>query len=450
MTRFPEGFVWGVAGAAYQCEGAWDADGKGRSIWDDFSHTPGRVLNGDTGDTACDSYHRFAEDIKLLRRFGVKAYRFSVNWPRILPEGTGRVNEAGLAYYERLVDSLLRADIEPWATLYHWELPSALMENGKNGWLGRGAAEALAELADVFARRMKGKIRRYMTVNEPQCVAGLGYGKGEHAPGLTLPRECQLTALYNTILAHSLAAKAVRAIDPGVLVGTVTCGDLHFPAKPTKKSIAAARRLDNVVPDDPWGWMFNHVVYLDPILKGTWGEDAPAFLKAFEASLPAGEMASLEKPDFLGINVYHGIPVEEDGTRAGWVPGSPKTAMKWPVTPEVLRYGIGHVCERYGLPVYITENGQSCNDRVFLDGAVHDADRIDYMQRYLIELHKCIGDGGDVRGYFAWSLLDNFEWAYGYDERFGLVYVDYETFRRIPKDSFHFYSKVIEENGANL
>jgi beta-glucosidase len=450
MSSFPKGFVWGAACAAYQCEGAWDADGKGRSIWDDFSHAAGKVKNGDTGDTACDSYRRFAEDIAIMKQFGIKAYRFSVNWPRILPNGTGKVNEAGLAHYEKLIDGLLAAGIEPWATLYHWELPSALCENGKNGWLDRGTPEAFAELASVFASRMKGKVRHYMTVNEPQCVAGLGYGNGEHAPGLRLPKEYQLTVMYHTILAHSLAAKTIRKIDPSVLVGTVTCGDLHYPAKPTPQCMEAAFRADGVIPGDDRGWAFNHIVYLDPILKGTWGENAPAFIRAFEAALPAGEMASLEKPDFLGVNVYHGTPVDEDGSPVQRMPGGPMTACKWPVTPEVMRCGIMHLYRRYGLPIYITENGQSCNDRVFLDGAVHDMDRIDYTQRYLAELKKGMDDGADVRGYFHWSLTDNFEWANGYDERFGLVYVDFETFERIPKDSIRWYAEVIAQNGANL
>lgn len=450
MSLFPKGFLWGVAGAAYQCEGAWDADGKGRSIWDDFCHAAGNVKNGDTGDAACDSYHRVAEDVALLARLNVQAYRFSVNWPRILPKGTGEVLEAGLAYYEKLADALLAAGIEPWATLYHWELPSALCAGGKNGWLSRETAEAFAKFAAVFARRMKGKIRRYMTVNEPQCVAGLGYGNGLHAPGLQMPREYQLTALYNTILAHSLAAKEIRAIDPAAEIGTVTCGDLHYPIHPGEKANEAAYRADCMIPDADWGWVFNHAVYLDPIFFGTWGENAPAFIRQFEAALPEGELNSLEKPDFLGVNVYHGIPVDENGAPVKKPAGFPLTACKWLVTPEVMRYGLAHIHRRYGKPVYVTENGQSCNDRVFLDGRVHDPERIDYAHRYLLELGRGIADGADIRGYFHWSFLDNFEWASGYDERFGLVYVDFHSFERIPKDSFAWYARVVCENGGNL
>lgn len=450
MSAFPKDFLWGAACAAYQCEGAWDADGKGRSIWDDFCHAPGNVKNGDTGDVACDSYHRFREDVALLREYGIKAYRFSLNWPRILPNGTGEVNEAGFAYYEKLVDSLLAADIEPWVTLYHWELPSALCENGRMGWLSRDTAEAFAEFTALFARRMKGRVKHYMTVNEPQCVAGLGYGNGEHAPGLRLPREYQLAALYNTILAHSLAIREIRKIDPAAQIGTVTCGDLHFPQTPTEKGIEAAHRADAAIPDREWGWVFNHLCYLDPIFFGTWGKSAPKFMQSFEAGLPAGEMAALAKPDFLGVNVYHGIPVDEEGAPVKKAPGFPMTANKWLFTPEVMRYGISHLFERYKTPVYIAENGQSCNDRVYLDGKVHDADRIDYIRRYLIELQKGIAEGADVRGYFHWSLLDNFEWAAGYDERFGLVYVDFNTLARIPKDSMRFFAEVVSENGANL
>lgn len=444
---FPKGFLWGAACAAFQCEGAWDADGKGPSIWDTFCHDIGKehVRNDDTGDVACDFYHRYGEDIALMKQAGLQAYRFSVSWPRVLPKGTGEVNEAGLAYYDRLIDALLNAGIEPWVTLYHWDLPSVLQEKG--GWCSRSTVDAFAEYAALLAKRFDGRVKTYMTINEPQCVVGLGYGDGVHAPGLKLSQAEQALCMHHLVLAHGAASGALRKNSSIPLqIGAVPCGRLCYPLTDTPKARQAAYDASFRLSQDDWTFTFN--VYMDAVVHHTYGENAPAVLRELERT--ERDWALVEKPDFLGVNVYQGDAVNEDGSRAGYCPGYPVTALKWRVTPEVMRYGMLNLYRRYGLPIYITENGQSCNDRVFLDGKVHDPDRIDYLHRYLLELKKAIDEGADIRGYLQWSFLDNFEWAYGYDERFGCVYVDYATQQRILKDSAHWYAQVISSNGAML
>ncbi len=449
MSEFPKSFVWGAACAAYQCEGAWNADGKGSSIWDDFCHDSGKghVVNDDTGDTACDSYHRYPEDIALMKQIGIKVYRFSINWPRVIPDGTGPVNQAGLCYYDRLIDMLLENGIEPWVTLYHWDLPSALQEKG--GWLNRATVDAFREYAEDIGKRFNGRVKHYMTVNEPQCVAMLGYGNGEHAPGLKLSRDEVLTCFHHLALAHGVAAKALRETSPEpVEIGAVMTGRLCYTETDNAEGREAAYKASFRLSEDDWMFTFN--IGMDPIMFHSYGENAPQFIRDFEAAVPQDDWVLIEKPDFLAVNIYNGSQVGQDGKRIKCYPGFPLTACKWPVTPEVMHSGMSHLYRRYGLPIYITENGQSCNDRVFLDGKVHDPDRIDFLNRYLLALKKAIDEGVPVKGYLHWSLLDNFEWAEGYDERFGLVYVDFETQRRILKDSAGWFSKVIRTNGAIL
>jgi beta-galactosidase len=448
MSAFPRGFTWGVACAAYQCEGAWDEDGKGRSIWDDFCHDTGKghAKNDDHGDIACDSYHRYSDDISLMKRIGVQAYRFSICWPRVMPEGAGRINQAGLDYYDRLIDTLLKNGIEPWVTLYHWDLPSALQEKG--GWTNRATVDAFREYAQVIGKRFNGKIKNYITVNEPQCVVKLGYATGEHAPGLRVSGG-ELAACYHHLaLAHGVGAKALRESSGGPLnIGVAVCGHLQYPEtdSPAGRDAAykASFRLDN---DD---WIFSFNIFMDPVMFHRYPDDAPQFVKEFASGIPESEWDMIEKPDFLGVNVYNGIMIDAD-EKPVRRPGKPLTAFKWAVSPEVMHYGVLNLYKRYGLPICITENGQSGNDRVFLDGKVHDPDRIDFLHRYLAELKKAMDEGVPVTGYMHWSLLDNFEWAQGYDERFGLVYVDYATQRRILKDSAFWYAKVIKTNGKML
>lgn len=445
MKQFPENFLWGVACASYQCEGAWDADGKGPNIWDDFSHAPGHVKNGDTGDTACDSYHRYTEDVALMKAHGIRAYRFSVSWARVIPDGDGEINEAGLAFYDRLIDELIANGLEPLVTLYHWDLPSALQRKG--GWLNRDIVETFGRYAAVLAERFRGRVHTYMTVNEPQCVTALGYGTGTHAPGLKMEEE-DLARIYHILaLSHSEAYRRIKAVDPDARVGCANCGKLCYPVNDTPENIDAAYRASFDLSE---GWVFTQNIFLDSLVLRRYDESAPAAVKRFAATIPASDWEKMETPDFIGLNVYQGTPVDESGRPVPVGAGRPLTACKWNITPEIMRWGPANLYRRYALPLYITENGLSCNDKVYLDGKVHDADRIDFLHRYLMELHAAVEDGVPVLGYLQWSFLDNFEWAEGYGERFGIIYVDFATFRRIPKDSAVWYKGVIESNGAAL
>jgi len=444
---FPKGFIWGAASAAYQTEGAWNADGKGENIWDDFCRTQGSIQNGDTGNTACDGYHRYGQDVHFLKAMNLSAYRFSINWPRILPEGRGSVNEKGLAYYDALVDTLLENGIIPCVTLYHWELPLALQKQG--GWLNRETAEAFAEFASVIAKHFNGRVRNYFTLNEPQCFIALGYAQGLHAPGLMLPVHEQLACMHNTLLAHGLSVQALHeGSSAPIKAGLVSTGRLCYPAEDTPENKAAAKEATFALHEDDW--LFTHHWCLDAAVFGRYPKDAPPSLRKFDESVPAGDWDIIKKNvDFIGVNIYNGRPVDRMGRDVPACPGFPRTAMKWPVTPEVMRYGPIWLHERYGLPLYIAENGQSCNDRIFLDGGVHDPDRIDFLRRYLRELKKAAQEV-PLLGYFHWSLTDNFEWHQGYNERFGLIYVDYPTQRRIPKDSAYWYANTAKTNGEDI
>lgn len=441
---FPKGFVWGAASASYQIEGACDEDGKGPSIWDEFCRREGAVKNGDTGDIACDAYHRFAEDVELLCGMGLRAYRFSISWPRILPEGRGEVNPAGFLYYDRLVDLLLEKGIEPYITLYHWDLPLALEKEG--GWLVRSTAEAFAEYASIVAKHFDGRVKNYFTLNEPQCTMLLGYSAGQHAPGKTLPLGECLSGIHNLLLAHGYAVRAIRSNSSApVSIGIASTGKLCYPEKDTAENIDAARRASFYA--ETGDVLFSHSWVLDPVLFGHYPSEADPELAAFASRIPPADMDAICQPiDYLGLNIYNGTEVDGEGRKTKKYPGFPRTSLKWAVTPEVLRYGPRWISERYRLPVYITENGQACNDRIFLDGKIHDPDRIDYLARYLGELEKSIDEGVPVRGYFHWSLTDNFEWHNGYDERFGLVYVDFRTCERIRKDSSYWFADFAAAN----
>ncbi len=443
--KFPDDFIWGVASSSYQIEGAACEGGKGLSIWDNFCKIPGKIAGGHRGDIACDAYHRFEQDIALMASLGIKNYRFSISWPRILPLGKGEINAAGLAYYDALVDCCLAHGIEPWPTLYHWDLPAAL----EGGWENRACAQAFADYAGIVAEHFKGRVRHYFTLNEPQCAVALGYESGTHAPGKTLPPDGVFKCWCNMLVANGLAVRKIRQADPDALLGLASTGDICYPE--TEADIEGARALG--FGDSP-RWNFSHHWLLDPIILGRFPDTDNAELAALARAVPAEDMATIRVDmDTLGINLYHGHAVgSRDGrpVQTRKYEGFPRTALKWPVTPEALGWGPRFLWERYGLPMYITENGQACNDRIFLDGKVHDPDRIDYLQRYLLELRAAVADGIPVRGYFHWSFSDNFEWSSGYDERFGLVYIDYPSQRRIPKDSAQWYSRVIRENGANL
>lgn len=448
--KFCSDFVWGAATAAYQIEGGAADGGRTPSIWDTFSHTPGKTANGETGDVASDSYHRFKEDVAIMRSMHLKAYRFSVSWSRVAVDGADRWNPEGFAYYDALVDELLANGITPYLTLYHWDLPQALQNKG--GWLNEDTARAFAVYAAKLGEHFKGRVKYWFTLNEPACVVGLGYGNGLHAPGLKLNLQEQFLCWQNLVYAHCLAEEALHKADPANVVGLASTGRLCYPVEETPQDLDAARALTFSCPDDDW--TFTHQMMLDPLVLGRGPNDCGPQLAACIARVPEHITAALplSKPDVIGLNIYNAAPVRM-GTAGpeycrrptGW----PRTALGWPVEPESLNWGVRLVYERYRTPLYITENGLSCCDRVFLDGKVHDPQRIDFMTRYLSCLHQAISQGADVRGYFHWSLLDNYEWHSGYNERFGLVYVDYPTGTRIPKDSADWYGTLARTGELN-
>ena len=444
---FPADFLWGAACAAYQCEGAWNEDGKGLNIWDEFTHVPGHIKNDDTGDVACDCYHRWREDVALMKQCRLQAYRFSISWARILPDGDGEVNEKGFAFYDHLVDEMIQNGIEPMITLYHWDLPSALQLRG--GWLNPEIEKWFGRYARIIGEHFKGRVTKYMTINEPQCITALGYGAGVMAPGLQLPEE-QLARIYHHIcLCHSEAQRQLKqACGADTQVGIVPCGKLCFPQQDTEQGRAAAYDATFRLGEKDWVFTFN--IVLDSLVNRCYDASAPDAVRRFAAAIPSCEWERMEKPDFIGINVYRGDMVDAEGKPVPLYPGHPRTACKWQITPEVMHYGPLNLYKRYHLPLYITENGVSCNDVIFLDGRVHDPERIDFLARYIAELGKALDEGVPVKGYLQWSFLDNFEWGSGYNERFGIVYVDYRTQQRIPKDSARWYADLIAANGNNL
>ena len=452
---FRKDFVWGAATASYQVEGAAYEDGKGLNIWDVFCKEDGHVYEHHTGDVACDQYHRYKEDVAIMKELGLKAYRFSVNWARILPEGIGKVNEKGLAYYDNLVNCLIENGIEPYMTLYHWDLPYALHQRG--GWLNPQSPEWFYEYAKLMAAHFSDRVSHFFTFNEPQCTVGLGYVTGEHAPGLKVGPYDYFSIWHNVLKAHGRGVQAIReaAVRP-VEIGMAPCGALYYPATDSKEDIEAARKANFSLPEaDIRAVSWDVAFCADPVFLGQYPED---IMKSFGQYFPKNAEKDLElisQPlDFYGQNMYNAVPVraDENGNpvRVDRYQGFPKTAIQWPVTPEVLYWAPKFLYERYQKPFYVTENGMSSHDWVSLDGKVHDASRVDFMHRYLREFKKAAADGVDLRGYFAWSLMDNFEWAYGYSERFGMVYVDYQTQKRTVKDSGLFYKNVIASNGEIL
>ena len=441
-AAFPAGFAWGAATASYQIEGAWDEDGKGESVWDRFSHTPGKVLNGDTGDVACDHYHRWREDVTLMRDLGLNAYRFSIAWPRILPGGVGRVNPPGLDFYSRLTDALLEAGIEPFATLYHWDLPQALQDRG--GWPERSVIEAFAEYAEIVSRRLGDRIQAWTTLNEPWVNAFIGYQVGRHAPGETdLGRA--LAAAHHMLLAHAAAVPVLRANAPGARVGIVLNLTPQHPASPSQADRQAATWMDGYI--NRW--------FLDPLT----GREYPADMvesMPVEAFVQPGDMQAIARPlDFVGVNYYTRnivrsdvVPESENAPRAVFPVGE-MTEMDWEVYPEGLLQTLGRLHFEYGFPaLYVTENGAAFRDEVGPDGHVEDSTRREYFQRHLAMVGRAVEIGVPVKGYFAWSLLDNFEWGFGYSKRFGLVHVDFETGRRTLKSSGRWYRQWILSHGS--
>jgi beta-glucosidase len=450
-VRFPDGFVWGAATASYQIEGAVNEDGRGPSIWDTFSRAPGRVHAGHTGDVACDHYHRYVEDVALMADLGLASYRFSVAWPRVQPDGTGPVNLRGLDFYDRLTDELIGKGIDPVVTLYHWDLPQSLQDRG--GWTVRETAEAFAEYAQIVHARLGDRVRTWTTLNEPWCSAYLGYGNGVHAPGIQDPASA-FKAVHHLLLGHGLAARALRSAGAQTLSITLnpTAVAPLDPANPN--DVDAARIVDGV----------GNRIFLDPLLRGAYPDDVREIMARFgELSyIREGDEAIINAPiDMLGVNFYQPTYVsakpgepsspENPGTEgiAFRAPVGPVTDMNWQIEPAGLTRLLERIHRDYpGLPMLITENGAAYPDGPSAEtGEVHDTNRIDYLDGHLRACHDAISRGVDLRGYFVWSLMDNFEWSEGYAKRFGIVHVDYTTQSRLPKDSARWYSGVIGRNG---
>jgi beta-glucosidase len=448
---FRPDFTWGAATAAYQIEGAWNEDGKGPSIWDTFSHSPGKVFGDHTGDVACDHYHRYEEDAGLMADIGLKAYRFSTSWPRIMPAGTGAVNDKGLDFYSRLVDALLAKGITPWLTLFHWDLPQALHLRG--GWMNPDMPKHFADYTRAVAERLGDRVRHWMTFNEPQCFLGISLWRTLHAPGIKLPMSDVLQAWHHALLAHGLSVQQLRATcraEP--VIGCAPTNVVPIPASAAAADVEVARRdFFKGYDGDLWtlGW------WSDPMILGSYPADGLAgYGKAVPAHTDA-EMRTIAQPlDFFGVNLYFGHTVKAgpDGAlvRVDREPGHALSRNGWPITPDALYWGPKFLWERYKAPIVITENGYSGSDWVMSDGAVHDPQRVDQVRRYLRAFKRAAAEGVDAMGYFYWSLIDNFEWNEGYKERFGLIHVDYATQRRTLKDSAHWYAGVIAANGANL
>jgi beta-glucosidase len=455
---FPKEFAWGCTTASYQIEGAWDADGKGLSIWDEFSHTPGKIFDGTTGDVACDHYHRFREDVALLKKLGMKAYRFSVSWPRLLPKGTGEVNEAGVKFYSELIDALLEAGITPYMTLYHWDLPLALQEKG--GWCNREIVDWFTEFTGLIADRFGDRVKHYITINEISVFIK-GLINGAHAPGLLMTPDYYVKAYHNILLAHGTAVQLLRQRVENAQIGV---GPALLPYMPqSEKDLPACRNTMFAVKRTINGKPINAIVdfinvpsmLLDPVVFGKYPEDGLEIIEKYLPECWQEDLKQIHQPiDFIGFNCYQGrfaCDNGDGGIRIAEQPaGHARTAINWPVNPECIYWTARYLYERYKLPLIVTENGISTHDWVSLDGKVHDPNRIDYLNRHLLQLEKAIDEGVDVRGYFQWSFMDNYEWARGYYDRFGLVYVDYTTQERIVKDSGWWYQKVIATNGEEL
>ncbi|MBA3471308.1 MAG: beta-glucosidase [Herpetosiphonaceae bacterium] len=449
LSRFPTDFLWGAATSSYQIEGAWNEDGRGESIWDRFSRQPGAIKDGSNGDVACDHYHRWRDDIAIMKQLGLQVYRFSIAWPRILPNGRGAVNQKGLKFYSDLVDELLANDIVPFATLYHWDLPQTLQDEG--GWAVRSTAEAFVEYVDVVTSALGGRVKQWITHNEPWCASILGYQNGEHAPGLQ-DWPSALAASHHLLLSHGWAVDVIRRNSPGAQVGITLNLTPAEPASSSQHDQEATRHFDG---------FFNRW-FLDPIYGRGYPADmvadyaAAGRLPGGMAFVQAGDLETIAAAtDFLGINYYSRavlrnsqVPEADNEPRSVFqAPENEWTEMGWEVYADGLYQLLIRVQADYNpANIYITENGASYSDGPNGDGKVHDHRRIQYLHDHLVACERAIQAGVKLGGYFAWSLMDNFEWGWGYKQRFGMVWVDYETQQRVPKESAHWYSRVIAHN----
>jgi beta-glucosidase len=441
---FPQGFLWGSATASYQVEGAVNEDGRGPSIWDTFSHTPGKTNEGDTGDVADDHYHRYKEDIALMKAMGLQTYRFSVAWPRIFPQGTGTPNPKGIDFYNRVVDELLTANIQPYCTLFHWDLPQALEDKG--GWQSRDTSEAFANYAGYVAQHLSDRVKHFMTLNEMKSFVDIGYRDGRHAPGLQLPIDKVNQVRHHAVLAHGLGVQAIRAhAKAGTKVGLAENAEACAPVIENAEHIAAARKAMRE----------ENAGYLTAVLEGKYTEQYLAHHGANAPKFTDADMKAIGTPiDFVGLNNYTTTWVRADSGPSGYAvvppPKSyPHMMSSWLlVGPQGLYWGPKLITEIWGVKeIYITENGASSTDTLTPDGHVYDSDRVMFLRNYLVQLHRGVTEGVPVKGYFCWSFMDNYEWADGYAYRFGLHYVDFKTQKRTPKLSAHFYKEVITRNG---
>ena len=456
---FNENFVWGVSTAAYQIEGGWNQDGKGLSVWDALCRRKGAIWNEQNANETCDHYNRYKEDVELMSQIGIKGYRMSISWPRIMPDGKGKVNQKGLQFYDKLVDELLSKNITPYITLFHWDYPYELYKKG--GWLCQESPDWFADYAKIVVEKLSDRVENWMTLNEPQCFVLLGHKDGLHAPGDKYNQAQIYQIIHNSLLSHGKSVQVIRQCSKTKSqIGYAPVGIIHIPATETTEDIEAARNdMFSLETNAIW----SNSIWMDPVFLGKYPEGYLESTGIHKPVIKDGDMETISQPlDFFGANIYNGSCSEAKSTKPAldiftsrsFTGTNPKsigtTAFDWPVTPEALYWGSKFFYERYGKPIIITENGLANTDWPSIDGKVHDLQRIDFLGRYLRELKKAADHGIDIRGYFQWSLMDNFEWAEGYSKRFGLVYVDYNTQKRIMKDSAYWYKKVIQTNGENL
>ena len=443
-------FAWGVATAAFQIEGVKNGKDKGLDVWEVFTHEPDRIYGRHNADVACDHYNKYKEDIALMRELGINSYRFSISWSRIFPDGVGRVSEDGVRFYSDLIDELLRNGIEPYVTLFHWDYPYALYRKG--GWLNDESVSWFAEYARKVVELYSDRVKYFITMNEPQCFIGQGYLEAIHAPGVKLPYRDVFQMAHNVMKAHGAAVIAMReAAKSDIKIGYAPTCSANYPKTDSPEDIEAARKSFFACPDIDEYVMWSVSWWSDPVMLGRYPEDGLEKYKDYLPEITEEDLKLMHQPlDFYAENIYNGreIYAGEDGEPKVVERGEdfPKTAIGWPITPKCLYWGPKFLTDRYKLPFYISENGMGGVDALTEDRKIHDTDRIEFLDAYLGELMRAKRDGIDVRGYFLWTLMDNFEWAKGYEPRFGIVYTDYETGERIPKDSAFWYRDFIKNH----